>query len=245
MIDIERIERATVAPCAVRERVELPGWLVPLEPGSVGRARSAVPLRHDRVDPAAISDILAVYEARALAPQWRLADVGGLNAVRAALEARGFVARTPTSLQLAAAESVAASAAPDGVVLAGAPGDAWLRTFTSSERDHERSAMVRRLHDTTFASAYADEQTQAVGAVTFACGLGSVHSMRTPAEQRRRGHAKRVLSALARAALARGVRELVLQVEVDNAAAVPLYARTGFATLWRYRYFYLNDAPPR
>jgi ribosomal protein S18 acetylase RimI-like enzyme len=242
MVHVADIERATVAACAVRVQEELPGWLVPLEPGSVGRARSAVPLRHDGVELAAIGGIVARYAARGLAPQFRLADVAGLDAVRAALEADGFVARSPTSLQLAAAEEVAASAGAGGVVLAGSVADEWLRAFASSARDVERSALVRRLGHTTFASAHAGGAAVAVGAVTFAHGLGSVHSMRTLPEHRRRGHAARVLSALASAALARGVTELVLQVEVDNHAAVALYRRAGFAALWRYRYFYRSNA---
>jgi len=47
--DIEAIERATLAAVAP-ERIEaLSGWLLPLDPGTVGRAHSAVPLHHGAI----------------------------------------------------------------------------------------------------------------------------------------------------------------------------------------------------
>ena len=44
--DIESIERATVAAVAPERLDEQPGWLLPMDSGTVGRARSAVPLHH-------------------------------------------------------------------------------------------------------------------------------------------------------------------------------------------------------
>jgi len=46
-LDVESVERATVAAVAPREVEELPGWLVAYDSVTVNRARSAVPLRHD------------------------------------------------------------------------------------------------------------------------------------------------------------------------------------------------------
>ena len=47
----------------------------------------------------------------------------------------------------------------------------------------------------------------------------------------------RVLAALARAALERGIERIVLQVEEANTAALALYAGAGFRSAWRYRYW--------
>ena len=91
---IEALERDTVAAVAPPEVLEIGGWLVPLDNGTIGRARSAVPLRHD-VGPQAIGEIVAAYLDRGLPPRFRIADVASLDAVRAELraEARAAVRR--------------------------------------------------------------------------------------------------------------------------------------------------------
>ena len=44
------IERATLSVVVPDELICLPGWLVPIFSGTVGRARSAVPLQHAAPD---------------------------------------------------------------------------------------------------------------------------------------------------------------------------------------------------
>ena len=66
--DVAAIERATLQAVSP-ERVEaLPGWLLPIDHGTVGRAKSAVPLSHAAPDLALIDDILACYRAAATRP---------------------------------------------------------------------------------------------------------------------------------------------------------------------------------
>ena len=45
--DIAVLERDTVAAVAPPEILEIGGWLAPLDNGTIGRAKSAVPLSHD------------------------------------------------------------------------------------------------------------------------------------------------------------------------------------------------------
>ncbi|RYZ01264.1 MAG: GNAT family N-acetyltransferase, partial [Comamonadaceae bacterium] len=65
---IESIERATVAAVPPDTLAELPGWLLPLDGGTVGRAHSAVPLSHATPDLALLLQIEARYEAEGLSP---------------------------------------------------------------------------------------------------------------------------------------------------------------------------------
>ena len=91
MTRIEAIERATLAAVAPREVLEIEGWLVGLDPGTIRRAASAVPLAHDLPrDPAVIDAIEAAYAERGLKPAFRIADADGLAGVRAELERRGY-----------------------------------------------------------------------------------------------------------------------------------------------------------
>jgi hypothetical protein len=45
-IDIESLERATLDAVAPETVESLPGWLFPIDRTTIGRAISAVPLRH-------------------------------------------------------------------------------------------------------------------------------------------------------------------------------------------------------
>ena len=61
--------------------------------------------------------------------------------------------------------------------------------------------------------------------------------MRTHADFRRRGHARRVLGAIADWAAAQGAGQLFLSVEEANAPARALYEGVGFARAYPYRYY--------
>ena len=56
-IDVESIERATQDAFPPLAMEELPGWLLGLDPGKVGRAHSAAPLQHTEPDRAAVAAI--------------------------------------------------------------------------------------------------------------------------------------------------------------------------------------------
>ena len=77
--DIEAIERATldaVAPQWV-DALDDEAWLLPMDPGTVGRARSAVPLRHQapHADPTRLLErIEERYAARGFPTQLRVAE---------------------------------------------------------------------------------------------------------------------------------------------------------------------------
>ena len=64
--DIEAIERATLAAVTPEALEEIAGWLLPFDSGTVGRARSAVPLAHTTPDPPSLHEIEARYAARGL-----------------------------------------------------------------------------------------------------------------------------------------------------------------------------------
>lgn len=237
-LDVETLERATVDVVAPLRVEELPGWLVPLDPGEVNRANSAVPLQHAVQTPDVLAPILEHYRAHGLAPQFRLADVPGLSALQRALAALSFEPRRPTYMQLASASACV----PAGEVsLAAAPDAAFYHVFhggTAAQASPlERPRRSPRVASTLYATLRAEGAPVAVGALTFARGLACVHSMRTHDAQRGRGHGRQVLGALVEAAHARGMSHVFLQVEEDNAAARALYTKLGFTTLWRYRYW--------
>jgi ribosomal protein S18 acetylase RimI-like enzyme len=242
-IDIETIERATVdgvVPAAVEE---LPGWLLAFDPGTVGRATSAVPLHHNWHDSGIIPEIIARYEAKRMRAQFRLADSSMLGRLHAALGRLDFEPKRPSYVQVIEALPLSEHTPALGAetLVAETADDAWKAAFCAvsfgAKDQFARAEALARSPNTVYISVREREATSAVGAITFARGVGCIHGMRTLPERRGQGLAQRVLGACARAALGRRVEQLFLQVETDNQAARAAYKRAGFTTFWRYSYW--------
>jgi ribosomal protein S18 acetylase RimI-like enzyme len=236
--DIETLERATVEALAPPEVVEIGPWLVPFDDGTIGRAKSAVPLSHD-VGAEHLDAIVAAYRQRELTPAFRIAETPGLKAVTAEIARRGFTSEEPTLVMVAPARTVAEIAVPFAD-LVDRPDEAWGEVFLGQGFDPEDGAnRVRRLTaapDALYGSVREGGRTVAVGVVSFGYGWAGVHGMRTVADRRGAGFASRLLALFGSAALARQVDRVVLQVAETNRAQA-LYRRAGFEEAWRYRYW--------
>ncbi|TWO73267.1 GNAT family N-acetyltransferase [Caenimonas sedimenti] len=241
MNDIEAIERATLAAVPPERTEELPGWLLGLDKGTVGRAHSAVPLGHDAPDLEVIPEIEARYARAGFKPVLRIPDGGAFEPVRTHLRADGFAPAKPTLVQVAAASGAAAPASHAHVHVNMTPDDAWAGVFLGEGFDPvdgaSRVAILRRARAAVFARAVVDGQTVAVGSACFSHGWCGIHGMRTAPAWRGRGFAQAILAALEAQARSRGISRLFLQVEAENTAAQALYRRRGFTSAWSYTYW--------
>ncbi|THD75296.1 MAG: GNAT family N-acetyltransferase [Phenylobacterium sp.] len=237
-LEIEALERAIVASVAPERVIELDGWLVPIDDGDIGRAKSAVPLRHVG-GPAPIAAIEEAYRRARRPAAFRLAETQGLIAARAELLRRGYAAHTPTIMKTGTASGLIALGGQPGEVVA-APDAGWIAAFSGEGFDRaESAARVRNLSrspDALFGAVREGDRTLAVGVITFGGGWAGIHGMRTAPDRRKEGLASRVLSALGRAAATRGVERVFLQVKEDNPAR-SLYRKAGFELAWRYQYW--------
>ncbi|WP_340644761.1 GNAT family N-acetyltransferase [Phenylobacterium sp.] len=239
---IEAIERATLAAVAPDEVLEIEGWLVGLDPGSIRRAASAVPLRHDlSADPAVIDQIEAAYAERGLTAAFRIADGPGLEGVRAELSRRGYGFEQPTLVKTSATAAITAVTDRPPADIAERPDDAWAAVFLGEGFDPidgaYRVKALSRAPGGRFGMVRDGDKTIAVGCGSFGHGWVSFHGMRTDLSRRGEGLAGRVLAGLANEALARGIDRAFLQVEEKNAPARALYRRAGFEQAWRYFYW--------
>jgi len=239
--DIEAIERATLGAVIPEAQEESNGWILPFDSGTVGRAKSAVPLHHAPPDPAMLSRIEAAYCAHGLPPAFRVPVLPSFEPFRAALAARGYVEHTLTDVCTAAASSVAAVSAGPAAEVRNMPHDDWASVFLGEGFDPvDGASRVRKLSqgaDTLFATIRDGEGPVAAGAAAFSHGWASVHGMRTAGHCRGRGLAGRVLATLACEAMRKGYRQVFLQVAADNAPAQALYRRAGFGKRWSYSYW--------
>lgn len=242
MADVEAIERATVAAVAPCEALEIGGWLVALDPGTIRRAGSAVPLSHDiEADATMLDAIEAAYEERGLKPAFRIADAQGLQGVREELTRRGYRSEQPTLVKIGATPAMIAAARGAPAAVFPTPDAGWARVFTSEGFDaadgQNRVAALTRSPDAVYGAIGQGDLTFAVGVAAFGHGWASVHGMRTDMTRRGEGLAGRVLAGLAQAAQTRGIEQVFLQVEEGNEVARRLYRRAGFAKAWRYLYW--------
>ncbi len=240
-LDVESLERATLAAVPPQAVEQFGAWLLALDDGTVGRAHSAVPLRHEAANPQEVGAIEARYAAHGLKAVFRLPQLAAFESFRAALAQQGYRSEQPTFTLAGGLQGLAALAEPAGVVLAGQLDEAWGAVFMGPGFDpvdgSSRFAILRRGRDSVFASVQVDGQLAAVGLGCFAHGWCGVHGMRTLPAFRGRGLASRILSALAREAQGRGVERAFLQVEQGNAGALRLYRQAGLATAWGYEYW--------
>jgi GNAT superfamily N-acetyltransferase len=237
--DLAELERSIVESVAPARLLETHDWLIPLDDGAIGRAKSAAPLSHD-VGPASLDNVERAYAAAGLPPAFRVAETPGLAPVAAELARRGYRPDTPTIMKLG---SAAALGALDGepAELLPAPDEAWIATFAGEGFDPAESAQrirnLTRSPDVRFGAVRdPDGRVAAVGVVSFGRGWAGVHGMRTAPDRRGQGLAGRVLAAFGRVALARSVDRVALQVTEANPAR-SLYRRAGFSAVWRYQYW--------
>lgn len=242
---VEAIERATLDAVCPEAIETFDGWLLPMDSGSIGRAKSAVPLRHAALGAAEaerqVAAIETIYQSRGHKAVFRLASHPNLDPLHKVLSERGYLASQPTLVQtgnVAAMRSVTHAAPAD---VDDAPDEAWEKLFLGEGFDPvdgaHRIRNLSRSTSNTYASLREGGRTLAGGAASFAHGWAGVHGMRTHAAERGKGFAGRVLAGLADAAKERGFTQVFLQVEADNPAAQSLYWRAGFTTAWTYQYW--------
>ncbi|MBS3912466.1 MAG: hypothetical protein KGZ70_11720 [Hydrogenophaga sp.] len=78
---------------------EQAGWLLPVDIGTVGRARSAVPLSHESVNPVVLDAIVRAYRRHGFPPAFRLPDLPAFERLHGWLAGMGFVREQPTLTQ--------------------------------------------------------------------------------------------------------------------------------------------------
>jgi ribosomal protein S18 acetylase RimI-like enzyme len=147
----------------------------------------------------------------------------------------------PTLVQLGTVADLGAADRGAPVTIAERPDAAWEALFLGPGFDPvdgaSRAAILRRSRASVFAAVRQGQEVVAVGSACFSQGLCGVHGMRTAPAWRGRGLAGSILGAFAREARARGITQVLLQVEEANTGAQSLYRRAGLRTAWRYRYW--------
>jgi RimJ/RimL family protein N-acetyltransferase len=244
-LDIEAIERATVAAVAPDRCDEWSGWLLPMDAGTVGRAHSAVPLSHalDSAPDETVQYIVQQYKRYGQAPVFRLPDMA--TGLHGALQKLGFKQHQRTWVQVANLTEMARLDQFDGspwqVAVNRQPDAHWQSVFLGPGFDPvDAAARVRNLSrasNSLYLQVTHKGQALACGAASISHGWLGVHGMRTAVGHRRQGLAAAILREMASQAQALGLHRVFLQVDASNTTALDLYQRIGFRPAWRYAYW--------
>ena len=182
MLDIEGLERATLAAMPPQALDEIGGWLVGLDHGTVGRSHSAAPLAHTAPTADSVTVVEDRYARFGLPAVFRLPDVPAFAEVQDDLQRRGYRPGKATLVQVARLQDIPAPA-ESSVRLTATPASGWEQVFLGEGFDPvdgaSRLAILRRARDSLFASVEREGAALAVGSACFSHGWCGVHGMRT------------------------------------------------------------------
>jgi ribosomal protein S18 acetylase RimI-like enzyme len=240
-IDIESLEKATLDAVAPEVTEFLPNWALPFDSTTVGRAISAVPLRHDGVKPGDIALIESRYVSKGLNAQFRVADVPSLNALHEALRSRGHTAHQPTLTMVSDIREWPQTSTAWTVHQDEKPSAGWESVYLADDFDPIDGAnRLKALSRSRFLQyGWIEDSSGAVaaGTASFCHGWMSLHGLRSLKRVRGQGAAFALIQAFGKQARLRNLEKCFLQVEEGNANAIALYSRLGFQTTWRYHYW--------
>ena len=243
-IDPIRIEEAGLNALQTQRQLFFDGWLLRVSPGKAKRARSvtahfgsSLPL------PAKIDHCESVYAAAGLPTLFRMTPFQKPADLEDALACRGYVAFDRTLVQaLPLATPPDFGPAPPDVELTAPPIAAFvdavgeLRASTAEQR----TAHLERLASTPLVThaviARVAGRPAACGQVALDHGLAGIFDMVTDPASQRQGLATAIVTELLSWAWDHGASHAYLQVNDDNAPALAVYRKFGFATVYDYHY---------
>jgi len=240
------VDPAALEPIAdrawpARERSRLGGWRLNAADGWSMRTNACWTLGEpDREIEAALDAAQAWFVERGLPPRFKLTD--GATApqdLAQRLTQRGYGPCKETRVMVGPTvggsdPAVGLSATPDAGFEAVFAASAGGNLADARER---LDTLARIPAPARFASLMIDGEVAALGACAVDGDWAGVFGMRTLAQHRRKGLARRVLGALLAQAAALGAARAYLQVEADNAPAIALYEAEGFRPAYAYRYW--------
>jgi N-acetylglutamate synthase len=242
-IDAMRIEEAGLNALQTQRQLFYDGWVVRLSPGKAKRARSVNPHFGSTLPPAEkIARCERLYAACGLPALYRITPFAQPADLASTLAAHGYVAFDPTLVQVAALADVPAVRARDEVELVDATAAEFVAAIGALRGSSAtaRAAHLERLGSTPLAMrailARIDGRVVACGQVALDDDIAGIYDMATADAMQGRGLATTIVGGLLHWAATQGAEQAFLQVNEDNAPALAVYRRFGFATAYAYHY---------
>lgn len=238
-----RIEEAGLNNLHTRRQLLYDGWLLFLLGGKAKRARSVnahfgstLPLGEK------IAHCEALYARHGLPTLFRMTPFVQPGNLETALAERGYVEFDLTLVQAATLESLPAHRGNPDVELDAPLIEAFveavgeMRGSPATQRTAHLERLAQSPLDVYPVLARRDGAPVGSGLLVIDGGLAGVFDVVTVTSLQGQGIGTAIVSALVTRAWERGIRQVFMQVTADNAPAVGLYRRFGFATVYTYHY---------
>jgi len=242
-IDALRIEEAGLNALQTQRQLFYDGWVLRVSPGKAKRARSVNPHFGSSLPLGAkIDHCEGLYEGCGLPALFRITPFAKPTGLDAALETRGYVAFDPTLVQMMRLADFPNPARNGVAKILAATMAEFVETAGElrASSPEQRAAHLERLACTPLAThaviAHIDDAPAACGQVALEDGIAGIYDMVTADEARGNGIATAIVGVLLAWARQRGASHAFLQVNDDNAPALAVYRKFGFATAYRYHY---------
>ena len=242
-----RVEEASLNAWPALQQLLYDGWLLRFAGGFTKRANAIVPLYPGALPVAekmAFCD--ALYRRAHLKTIVRLASVHPLGNLDDHLASDGYERIDPTEV-LAATVDARDRRADDFVETSP---DEWLTIYgrlanMPAEAGMLHGALLKGIRLPCVFGAIVDHgEPLACGLAVVEQDLVGLFDIVTHRQQRRRGYGRRLVSSLMCCGERLGAATAYLQVLADNAPALALYERLGFAPLYRY-WYRVSEVPVR
>ena len=244
MIDARRIEEAGLNALQTQRQLFYDGWLLRLSAGKAKRGRS-VNAHFGSTLPVGgkIEHCERVYAQHGLAPLFRMTPFDRPADLEAALDARGYVAFEPTLVQSARLER-APELPPSGddVAIEMLAVDAFvdavsaLRASPPTQREAHRERLLNSPLEKRLIAVRAGDGVVCTAQAVIEGDLAGLYDVVTAEGARGRGYATLACTSLLSWAWQHGAHAAYLQVSADNAPALAIYRKLGFATVYSYHY---------
>ncbi|MGA4839791.1 GNAT family N-acetyltransferase [Streptomyces sp. G45] len=242
----EEVARACARAWPPVESERLGEWELRGASGFTRRANSVLPLGDPgRPLDTALAYVRSWYARRGLPAYVQAATgaAGTQEALCAALDERGWRREVTTRVHVGGLAPVGDLDADTGrVALTRDVDEAWLRRYQRSARPGPHMLKVLTGGPSVWFAAVPGESggdgvPAAIGRCVVDGRWAGFMAVEVDPARRRQGLATAVMAALARRALDEGASAAWLQVEEDNAGALALYDRMGFALHHRYHHY--------
>lgn len=249
---VREVEECALNAWPALQQMLLDGWWLRFAEGYTRRANSVNPIHPgERPPDGKVAECERLYAERELPSVFKITPLVQPPGLEPLLEARGYRCEASTSVQIlrdfpGGPEATGSATAPEPAQARAAfhpvaCGD-WLEHFHRLDASPHRPPAVHQrileqvLTPAIFGVLEAEGEVTACGVAVLQAPWVGIFDVVTDPARRRQGLGAQLMQGLLAWARAGGARHAYLQVMLDNAPALRLYERLGFAELYRYHY---------
>lgn len=235
----QQVEEAALNAWPALRQIVYDGWLLRSADGYTKRANSVTPLHASQIDLGEkIKFCEQTYAHQQLPCIFRLLSFAA-PPLDELLAQRGYTLHDPT---LVLCRDLHTLAAADQIHIRHDTLDRWLKAFcrlshAPMEQHRTHHTMLQRItQQCLWTTLVLDDEPVACGMGVREGPLFGLFDIVTASGQRNRGYGTQLVQAMLAWAAQHGAAQAYLQVVAHNAAARHVYAKLGFAELYRYWY---------